>query len=300
MCNSSLFTGPQKQKWEYRKSLALYQLYQYELALKSLKSQVKAYPDVEQFSLLLERTKARIEEQRSGNINFLGLFQAAAEGREVDVADYQGPVKVTNKAGRGRALVATRRIRKGELLIVAKPLSLALEDRSRLNIVMGMNLATAGADPYARTDLIGQIIERAADRPSWTKQFEGLFVGSRFADPSKPDFSNSAEEKALKKGKAVIASVDAGRIEGICTYNSFTPQCITQLLAPARETEEDGLHAQSALYGLPSMMNHACIGNAAYVFFGGAFVLRALTDISLGAEIVDSYVDNANLVDWPC
>jgi hypothetical protein len=68
----------------------------------------------------VEKCRLRIQEREKGSYDWIQLFrQGSMPSARPDVADYLGPVKVSNleHRGGGRGIIATRDIKPGELLV---------------------------------------------------------------------------------------------------------------------------------------------------------------------------------------
>jgi hypothetical protein len=85
--------------------------------------------------------------------------------------------------------------------------------------------------------------------------------------------------------------IDVARIDGVVTYNSFSPNCVKkstpETLASATQRSED--KNPSALYAYPSLFNHSCHPSAVWNCFGDIMVIRARETITQGTEITLAY-----------
>lgn len=182
-------------------------------------------------------------------------------------------------SGRGRGLVATRDIRRGELLLVAKPFGMGTADTTQKSYVVGVNLFTETMDPYATVDLTALLVEKLVDNPDTT--FPTLFD----LHPGDEGFSPYSPTSPPPNG------IDTSRIEAIVTFNGFHTESLVDKTTPADDALAN-IHAPSSLYHTPSYLNHSCIGNVSYSFLADTLFLRARRDLKMGEELVDSYVDS--------
>ena len=276
-------SATQRQKRLYREALSLYRLQRYEdcvAALVSCSSDAGPEP-----LALLQRAHRRLHEVQTGRYDWQALYASPPKADDEDVAEYCGPVETRHFKGKGRGLISTRAINTGELLLVAQSLALVHPDKGRRSLTLGLNLVSESLDTYTQVEVVGRLIDRAADDGNLAYRLANLYAGSEdgFAEPTLP---GSAPSRA-----AFGTGIDAGRLEGICTFNSFKPECITRGFEASDEhedLEEQHLHSSSALYHLPSMINHACIGNASFVFFGDVLVVRACRNMEAGTEVLFS------------
>ena len=282
------FTDAQKQKASYRTALALYQLERFDEAMMILEEQDFRSEATTAPEELRQRTQARLQEAQTGEYDWRSLYGDCLKGVALDLAEYCGAVSVAMVSGKGRGLLTTCDVTAGELLLVSRPIEVSRPDPSRKNLVLGLNISSESLDTYTQVDLPGLLMQHARDDARVNGQLDALYAGPSFPDPLNPlDLQGGNTENPWNM------VLDSGRLEGICTYNSFRPQCITQgsdlgTSGATSDPSSDHLHTASALYFLPSMMNHTCIGNAAYTFFNDVFVLRATESIASGQEVLDS------------
>lgn len=217
-------------------------------------------------------------------IAWIDTFQQVKRGEAPQLADFTHPSLVVRDVnGKGRGIFAGQNIAKGTLLIVARPLAQTSETPDNHALVSGLNLATDSLDPPSHTNLVAQVFDALAEDPSIAVQLDSLYAGPHFPRPAPG--SDPVDVQTRTK-----VSLDAGRAEAICAYNSFHLGCMTRPLVGPGHADADDDEAESglALYGFPSFLNHACIGNAAYSFLKDRFILRSLDDIAAGDEILDS------------
>ncbi|KAK9893664.1 hypothetical protein P389DRAFT_212815 [Cystobasidium minutum MCA 4210] len=255
-CKTSLLNEQQFLKHVFRKAQALYALGHYEACSRHLQK-VEQMEMSSEILHLFQRASQRLQEAATGKYDWVDIF------------------------GKIRKLT-TRQVKAGELLMVANPLAIAGQDGKVETHTLGLNLATKCLDPCSIMEVISRLYHRMRDEPQICSQLEKLFAGQSF--------------QRRKHGEEIDkpideASIDAGRVEGIVTYNSFKPQCISTPL-DAGESSADAdktFTSPSALYSLPSFVNHSCVGNASFVFFGSVLVVRATQPTSAGEEVLFSY-----------
>uniref|UniRef100_A0A915CQW1 Uncharacterized protein n=1 Tax=Ditylenchus dipsaci TaxID=166011 RepID=A0A915CQW1_9BILA len=76
----------------------------------------------------IERTQSRLKETK-GKYKLGDLYRQAVDNgcQNLDVADYVGPIKVSDLADKGRGVITTRDVVKGTLLLVSKAFSLLMK-----------------------------------------------------------------------------------------------------------------------------------------------------------------------------
>ena len=93
--------------------------------------------------------------------------------------------------------------------------------------------------------------------------------------------------------------IDVARIDGIVSYNSFSPNCVkkvtTETHMPTNQSPE--METPSAIYTLPSLFNHSCHPNAVWRCFGDVMVIRARERIPRGTEITLSYASDITYIE---
>lgn len=283
-CTTALPLGPSPSlqlKILYRAATATYALQRFEASAEYLALLLQLSPDDLDAQDLDRRTQVRLVEAARGEYDWPFLFARAAQVSTLDVADFASDAfEVKEIAGRGRGLVARRKIEPGELLMVQKPLAMGRPASKRLSYVVGANLFTKTMDPYAMGDLVAHLAERMSDDERIRGRVLALCAGDEnVLEPVEP---------------ASSSAIDIARLEGIATYNAFHNESLAEKAKPLSPSEEaaQNIHAPSSLYALPSMLNHSCIGNVSYSFLADTFFLRARLTIQPGDELVDSYVDS--------
>ncbi|KAH7716356.1 hypothetical protein AAVH_16253 [Aphelenchoides avenae] len=136
----------------------------------------------------LRAALARLTESRTGNFDFAKLYEFAEKGiKDIDVADYMGPIEVSDIPGKGKGVVATTDVKKGTLLLVSKALAIVGDGQS------------VGAVALA-------VKEKLKRRPEMTGDVNALYDGNpREAEAPPPQ-----------------GIPDIDRLAKICKYNCFS------------------------------------------------------------------------------
>lgn len=265
-------------KLYYRAATACYEMHRFSEAKVYLRQMQELEPASKEAQDLLDCVERGLE-QVAGLYDWPALFATAR--------NHPGPLKVgeivgdmfevKNVKGKGRGLVATRRIEPGELLMVQKPFAVSTGDRTRKTFVAGANLYTETMDAYTVGDLVAHLVERMMDDAAVRCRVLDLYAGDE-----------ALQHPVTKTG------IDISRVEAVVTYNAFHVECLTTKMkgrSPADDAA-DNVHAPTALYGLPSMLNHSCLGNVSYSFLSDVLFMRCRLPIEPGEELVDSYTDS--------
>lgn len=283
LCDSSALTALQAQKLDFRRANALYDLRRYSEAQPMLRLSKNGTqePSVKQ---LQEKIEARLAESEEGPeaLDWPRIYKDAQQTGSPDVADWVGPLEIRSFEDRGRGLCATRGIHAGEVLLVAKPLAIVRPMDVPKNVIVGINLVSGTPDAPSQVSVVSELIERTVDDKAFAHRLGDIYAGPWFPPPSVPQPARAAE----------VPPIDAGRIEGMITYNSFKPEsCVVDMLEEdIRESQQsemmEKLLSPSGLYHIPSMINHACLGNAHYTFYGDVLVVRSTEAIGTGQEVL--------------
>ena len=310
---SSVFSSPAtplERKLLYRLSLALYSLEKFAdcistlepLTLNSTSTSFPSPPGPDSVRLL-SQARSRLLEQTQASYDFSSMYRQAQNGKEVqlDVADYfaRDTFEVKQIKGKGKGLVAKRKIERGELLMVCKPvasagslksygveekLKQAGSERKRTQFLAGVNLWTKTEDPWPVNEVISRIAWKAAEGE------EGLL------DHVARDLWPGDELGRVEGGNSLG---DVSKLEGIVTFNGFRIEDLASnsVIPPTRSQvdqrqEDDTFSPPTALYpSLPSSLNHSCLPNTSYTFLSTLFILRARRNFVEGEELVISYLD---------
>jgi hypothetical protein len=214
---------------------------------------------------LLEQSQSRLEESRFGRYNMSELASTFSRCLKLDVADYVGPVVITDIPGKGKGLRMTSDVPEGTLLLASKALAISEfmpSDPPILVVDRKRKVPLSGS--FYR--LIGEVIRVLRDNPQRTNEVYGLDSG--------------------KFPRIPIAAglIDTARIEEICQINQFE---ILNRFAFMGFDEESTY--PDGLWVLPSFINHSCAPNSFHTSFGDLMMIRAMRDLREGEEVTIAY-----------
>ena len=151
----------------FRQASALYQLGDFDLCLIKLQLLTFTYPassSTEEAKRMITRTKARLDEQLTGEYNFHQMYkQAKVTPPLIDCATYCAPVEIRVSPGRGRGLFTTRKVAAGELLICEKAFGYCYASRDEpggANVTILMNVATKTGNAGGQATLLTQMVQK--------------------------------------------------------------------------------------------------------------------------------------------
>jgi hypothetical protein len=113
------------------------------------------------------------------------------------------------------------------------------------------------------------------------QDFYDLYAGPDY--PTSPK-STAKSHQFPRNPLTHATNIDIGRIEAIHTYNAFTLQPMSK-----ERQNIDKIDTPSALYILPSLLNHSCSPTAQWQCIGDIIVIRASKDVATGGELTLAY-----------
>ncbi|KAF8308418.1 hypothetical protein DL93DRAFT_2063996 [Clavulina sp. PMI_390] len=285
-------TSALRKKAIYRAASAEYGLGRYEVALERFK-----LLDATDAANWTAKCQQRLQEASTGQYDWLSMYQTGqAKIPFVDVAEFVGPVEITAITGRGggRGVVATRNIKCGELLVVAKPFgSIFSEELAKGETINVFNFLTGKYDDTSHIGLVYRVIDRLYGCPERVNQLYDLYGGKEYRHSSGAYSPLLRSDLELTTPFATPVDINSTRISGIVSFNVFCPHGLGPARlpgSPSKPEDDLGHRSAAALYTLPSLFNHACNPNAHWTTFGDVLVIRALNDITKGMEITVPYV----------
>ncbi|KAG5190422.1 hypothetical protein JKP88DRAFT_347596 [Tribonema minus] len=210
-----------------------------------------------------------------------------------------GPLRIGACGAKGRGLLATRDVKLGEVLMVSEPLAVTDADPSQFTTIglLTGRLVEAVTDAFtAIWQLPGRLVEAVADVvrscPLELPRLLALGDGSGSHD------NDNTPDIRLYSDNA-FAEVESGRMRpGPNEYlygQYYLPQITKVVEANRVQNRRDGssshIQRSTALYLLPSLINHSCLPNAAQVFVGNTLVITAARPIMAGEEVTIQYFD---------
>ncbi|ORY89006.1 hypothetical protein BCR35DRAFT_350518 [Leucosporidium creatinivorum] len=219
------------------------------------------------------RVLRRLKEAEQADYDSAELFRLGLDVHShprQEAADFLGSWKVDKIPGRGggRGAVATRDIKPGELLLVEKA----------FETVYPWEVEDGDIDG----EIVRSIMRRLEEDGSLARGLMSLYAGPGYPSPMSPPAGLSF---ATKLESNVSASLDPGRIRGICEYNCFGASPVL----PASTSIAPSSSSPTALYPRAAFFNHSCAPNAVWRTYSDILVLRARTVINEGEEIFHSY-----------
>ena len=270
--------GGNKEKALFRMAKAAYGMRDWIKANEHYKSLIALFPDNNEFKIGLDKTKLRLEESQTGKYDLRSLYEQSLNLKNInfDVADYIGPVMVSDIEGKGKGLIASEDILKGKLLMVSKAFSISIKklrdenNNIQKSSLFCLNLITNKIDTETKTLNLIETVQNLRNNPQRAKELYSLYTG---------DLNRSEE---IPNGV-----IDIGRIENICCFNSFEATQAEDTLSNSDKMS----YRSSGLWILPSYLNHSCLSNTYRTFYGDIMTVHAIKDIKKGEEITCSYLD---------
>ncbi|KAJ1454548.1 hypothetical protein M885DRAFT_521833 [Pelagophyceae sp. CCMP2097] len=196
--------------------------------------------------------------------------EAAALRAMADAGNVFGAVRVELVDGRGRGLLTTRAVRRGELLVKERALAVALTSKKRQIVLERDGKTREGVSG----DLVPALVSRLQHDAVLRARVESLYDGGPRQD---------APDMALFTGCALqqyVPQVSAARAARVLAVNAFG---VSSRGVPG-----------AALFALVSFLNHAETANVMKLYNEDeeTFHVFALHDLEAGTELVIDYLND--------
>lgn len=322
---------PLRAKLLFRLATAYYTLQLFSLTRSTLA--LLPLPFSSDAAALDARALCRLSEQSHGPspAKIREVFLAAQAGALAglrtapDVADYASPkLSVVELPGKGRGVVATAPIERGELLLLSRPLAASSPaPKSRVSHVAALNALTKSLDPPGVVETVAELEWALALEGEGAGEGEGVGDEKMGVDGLRKEVEGLWAGEELKRGKGRMKE----RIVGAVTFNGFVVEDLATAPAPggggklspavadpplfslsssptpspapplpedeANDTDA-AFHSSLALFPTPvSSLNHSCLPSTSYTFLTPSpfplFLLRARRAIYPGEELTIEY-----------
>ena len=216
----------------------------------------------------------RLLQNTRGVFDFAELERQVNRGEETEIADFIGPVSIEYTGERGCALVASRTIRRGEVICVSKATTFSRPASSQAEA-----LANSNTDTRA-----GRLIKSLSDKAKRSKlaSHRLYHLHCRDRNPIQTQlYSSSGYQLIRRLGYTHTSTAD---LERLFRYNSFSVSCNPASIETMTTEEPRGI------WYIPSFINHSCLPTANQRFIGDISIVTANRDVPADSEITLSYV----------
>ena len=217
-----------------------------------------------------------------GEFDFEEMAKKAKKCEEIQIGEFVGPISIESSSKHGHAVIATRNIKKGDLVSVSKALGFVSQSKDK----------DLKETPFIETNPTGKMTTMRAKLliQSLTKSVVESKLAAFRVFPlynKRNHHEHIPIEYYTSKGYTYIRDKDVPpyqmhQLRDIATSSefSYTPFY-----------NESGYIRPSGVWPILSYFNHSCIGNFWQKCYRDILIIRACTDIPEGAELTTSYID---------
>ncbi|CAF0772735.1 unnamed protein product [Brachionus calyciflorus] len=271
-CTKALELNAHNEKAYFRLGKSLYFMRQFEKASDAFKNCLDINPKNEEALTELLRVTDRIRESKYGEYDIRKLIKDCRDNvLRHDVADFKSDLLEISLENNKRVLKAKSNIKRGDLLIGSKAVSIAYQKEYKSKI-LGINLTIKKVDTSPKAQNILNLISKAKDDPYILKSIYDL---------------ESEKNSDFLANNFIL---DISKIEKIVTFNSVQSEPLE--FFGNFKPEPNDLEDNSGFWILPSYLKHSCLPNTKRFYFNDVVLVYASEDIKQGDLITTSYVEN--------
>lgn len=266
------------EKGYFRQAQAAYAMRQYVKSIEFYEKCLKINPKNVQALKEIEKAKDREDDELNCGFDLNGIaMYYRTNTKRHDRGDYQLPcIKIIDIPNKGKGLITTKSIKKGELIVSSKAISIVYNDECNFND-MNINRLLGETEMGVVVANKLSLLHKVKNDPFYSKRVYDLYGGPHI-ERSQP---------------VADGIVDLDRLSSILTYNSFTSenfpssgsQRVSQCGDPLGNVKEN-----SGIWLIPSYFNHSCVPNCRRIFTGDYCIIFALRDIKENEELTYSYL----------
>ena len=221
-----------------------------------------------------------------GEFDFKEMARKAKKREEIQIGEFVGSISIESSPKHGHAMIATRDIKKGDLISVSKALGFVSQSKDNdLEETPFMETGPFGKSADMQTKLLIQSLTKSV--------VESKLVAFRMF----PLYNKRGHHEHIPieyytcRGYRYIRDRDIppyqmDQLRDIVCHSEYTY---------ALYTNAPGSIKPSGVWPILSYFNHTCIGNFWQKCYRDILIIRACTDIPEGAEVASSYIDTYDL-----
>lgn len=267
----------------YRAGCAAYHLERFASAASFFENVLELDPKDTEAQSQLRRTKARLDEQASGQYNLELITKKMRKDPKLRVLDHASfilKVEVKNAREKGRGLFATCDLEAGELVMCEKAFCVAgLEEEAEESRIINLLDSTMSIGTHALR--LVKVLQKLLHSPKQAARFFELCDGNYQSRPSPAPVDG-------------VVPVDAFQVISALKANGFS--CPSSASSITMDEEDEGSKC-TGVWLISSAINHDCIGNVSRTFLGDMLLLRANRRISAGEELTMRYISPENTIE---
>lgn len=216
--------------------------------------------------LEVDKIALRKQEALTGDYNWASAFQQSLVDPHVDIANHVSPDLAIKKiTDEGRSLFAARPIKAGSLLMVQKPLVSSYHNKVLKDnrSILSVNLFNETVERTTQVDLKRRLTARLMDDPSLAACVDRLYAGPQYPIPSRlrlvgPSAQGGRRHDLARSHRLVQARGRADVQLVLASETRRHVQGMPRRRQPSTHPHEQDRRSPSALYLLPSLINHSC------------------------------------------
>ena len=265
-------------KFKYRLAMAWSGLGDHEESCKILKS-IKSMTSELTATIVKERI---LFGNTRGEFDFEEMAKKAKKCEEIEIGEFVGSISIENSSKHGHTMIATRDIKKGDLISVSKALGFVSQSKGKdLKETPFMEANPTDKGTTLRTKLLIQSLTESVVE-SKLAAFRVLpLYNMRNHDERIPIQYYTSKGYTCIRDKDV-PPYQAQQLRDIVTNSEFSYTPFYDI---------PGYIRPSGVWPILSYFNHTCIGNFWQKCYRDILIIRACTDIPEGEEVTTSYID---------
>ena len=290
----AIYLDPTNPKYHYKLAIALSGVGEHGRACGILEAYATQHADIPP---ALERERAYLQNTR-GVFDLSAMLRLAKSNREIDIAEYVGPVSIRTVKGKGRGLFADRDIRKGDFIFVSKA---ALFAKEPLDSPPQITPLQIDRTTLKLMEMLTQLIPQAGTLTVARLSF--LFGSNIRSQPisASVELYSSRGYEIIREYESYFSSEGMRRelarsVYDLVVKNQSSATSVTYNL-PTLTSQPSIDHGPEAngIWFLHSFFNHSCLPNVFISHVGNVCIARANSDIVKGTELTRAYIDSSSV-----
>ncbi|KAI6661527.1 hypothetical protein LOD99_13400 [Oopsacas minuta] len=273
-------------KYQYLIALTWSRIGNHKLSLNLLRM-IKPIDTIDFHSIfnLIEKEEVYMK-HISGDFDFVKIMQnLSVLTNSIDIADYIGPIQILNSPNKGRGIFTTRNVKKGENLCVVK--ANEIMTYTILNCTCSKCRFSKFNSIIQNTSLRDKLMEKA--RKSKLTTVRIISLCDRSITNVNIDLYSGCGYEFAKNFDTTPYPMEKLPSLAVNIRPQMDPTILrNQLVTPDTFAQNPFGYTDVGFWFLPSFINHSCIPNAVKIHIRDICIVRTITDIPEGDEVLAS------------